>query len=141
MCILSKCAVNVVISPADACFAGIYFASADAEFGADFRLPHTVHITVQDCKFQCGEPQCAYKFVVFRIIGLFAFKAVYGIRWQSFIVREVYGFNDSPAPVWSITKKIDEVVYLTIARKFYGDLFSSFVFAVNFIGAVTDGLI
>lgn len=69
------------------------------------------------------------------------FKAVDGIHRQSLVIRKVYGFNDSPAPVWSITKKIDEVVYLTIARKFYGDLFSSFVFAVNFIGAVTDGLI
>ena len=38
-------------------------------------------------------------------------------------------------------KKIDEVVYFTIACKFYGDLFSSFVFAVNFIGAVTDEMI
>ena len=59
------------------------------------------------------------------------FEAVYGIHWQGFIVREVYGFNDSSAPVRSVAKKIDEVVYLTIAGKFNGDVFPCAVFAVN----------
>ena len=45
------------------------------------------------------------------------FKAIHGIHWQSFIVRKVNGFNDSSAPVQSVTKKIDEVVYFTIASK------------------------
>lgn len=53
--VISESAVKTVISFADTCFAGIYFTSADAEFGADFGLHHTVHITVQDGKLQCGE--------------------------------------------------------------------------------------
>ena len=43
-------AVKVVISPADACLAGIYLASADAELGTYFGLYHAVHIAVQHGK-------------------------------------------------------------------------------------------
>ena len=53
--VILKRAVKVVISLADTCLTRIYLASADAEFGADFRLYHSVHVAVQDCKFQCGE--------------------------------------------------------------------------------------
>ena len=60
------------------------------------------------------------------------FEAVYGIHWQGFIVCKIYGFNDSPAPVRSVAKKTDEVVYLTIAGKFDRYFFSLFVFTVNF---------
>ena len=72
-----------------------------------------------------------YKLIVFTVIRLFLFKAVYGIHWQSFIIRKVYGFNDSSAPVRSVAKKTDEVVYFTIAGKFDRDFFSFAVFAVN----------
>ena len=78
------------------------------------------------------ELQCAYKLIVFAVIGLFLFKAVHGIHWQSLRVCKIYGFDDSPAPVRSVTKKIDEVVYFTITGKFNGDFFPFAVFAVNF---------
>ena len=52
---ISKRSVKVVISLTDTCFAGIYLSSAYTELGTDFRLYHSVHIAVQDCKFQCGK--------------------------------------------------------------------------------------
>ena len=51
---ISKRAVKTVISLTNACLAVVDRTSADTEFGADFGLPHTVHITVQDSKFQSG---------------------------------------------------------------------------------------
>ena len=38
------------VSFADAGFTEIYSTSADAEFGADFRLHHAVHIAIQNSK-------------------------------------------------------------------------------------------
>ena len=52
---ISEFAVQRIVPLTDACLAGIYRASADTEFGADFGLPHAVHIAVQDGKFQCGQ--------------------------------------------------------------------------------------
>ena len=49
---ISDRAVKAVISLTDACLAVIDRASADAEFCADFSLSHTIHIAVQDSKFQ-----------------------------------------------------------------------------------------
>ena len=68
-------------------------------------------------------------------------KAVDGIHRQSFVIHEVYGLNDSSATVRSVTKKIDEVIYFAVASKFYRDILSFAVFAVNFIGGMTNKLI
>ena len=84
-----------MISLPNTCFAVVYRASADAEFGADFGLSHTIHIAVQDGKLQRGELQGFYKFVVFRVIRLFLFKAVDGIHWQRLIIREVKVYNST----------------------------------------------
>ena len=51
---ISEFAVQRIVPLTDACLAGIYRASADTEFGADFGLPHAVHIAVEYCKFQSG---------------------------------------------------------------------------------------
>ena len=75
------------------------------------------------------------------VIGLFLFKAVDGIHGQRFVVRKVNGFNDSSTPVRSVSKKVYKVVYFTITCKFDSDFFSFAVFAVNFIGGMTDELI
>lgn len=48
---ISNRAVKIVISLTDACLAVVDRTSADTKFGADFGLPHTVHIAVQDSKF------------------------------------------------------------------------------------------
>ena len=69
------------------------------------------------------------------------FKAIHRIHWKSLVVRKIYGFNDCSASVWSVTKKINEVVYFTITGKFYRDFFSFTVLAVDFIGCMTDELI
>ena len=53
-CGMSNSAVQGIVSLAYACFPTVDFASADAEFGADFCLPHAVHITIQDGEFQSG---------------------------------------------------------------------------------------
>ena len=52
---ISKRVVKAVISLTDACLAVIDRTSAYTEFGAYFGLPHTVHIAVQDSKFQSRE--------------------------------------------------------------------------------------
>ena len=69
------------------------------------------------------------------------FKTVHGIHWQCFVIRKIYGFDNCSSPVRSVTKKIDEVIYFTIAGKFNGDFFPFTVFAVNLMGTVTDELI
>ena len=90
-----KYAVKIIVSLTDACLMVVYRASADAEFGADFGLSHTIHIAVQDGKLQRGELQGFYKFVVFRVIRLFLFKAVDEIHWQRLIIREVKVYNST----------------------------------------------
>ena len=125
---------------ADTCFAGINFASADTEFRTDFGLHHAVHVAVQNGEFQRGEPQRSYKFIVLAVIGLFLL-AVDGIHRKSLIIREVYGFNDSPAPVRPVAKKADKAVYFTVAGKFDRDFFSLAVFAVNLVYFMTDILV
>ena len=52
--VISERAVKVVISLTDARFAVVYCSATDAEFGADFGLHHSVHVTIQNGKFQCG---------------------------------------------------------------------------------------
>ena len=52
---ISNRAVKIVISLTDTCLAVVDCTSADTEFGAYFGLPHAVHITVQDSKFQSRE--------------------------------------------------------------------------------------
>ena len=99
-------------------------ASADAEFGADFGLSHAIHIAVQDSEFQSGEFQCIHKFVIFCVICLFLFKAVYGIHWQRPVVRKIYVF-DHTVSVGAIAQAADESVYFTIAGNFDGDLFAT----------------
>ena len=102
----------------------VYRTSIDAEFGADFSLPHTVHVAVQNGKFQSGEFQCIHKFVIFCVICLFLFKAVYGIYRQCLVVRKIYVF-DCAVSVGAIAQAADESVYFTIAGNFDGDLFAS----------------
>ena len=51
---ISVRAVKRIVPLADARFAVIYSPSADAEFCADFGLPHAVHVAVQNCQFQSG---------------------------------------------------------------------------------------
>ena len=51
---ISKRTVQGIVSLSYACFAVVYRASADAEFGADFGLSHAVHIAVQNGEFQGG---------------------------------------------------------------------------------------
>ena len=92
-----------VVSLTDACLTVVYCSATYSKFGADFGLYHAVHIAVQNGELQSRQLQRAYKLIVFAVIGLLMFKAVYWIHWQSFIVREVYGFNDCPAPVRSVT--------------------------------------
>ena len=52
---ISVCAVKLLIPLTYARLAVVYRSSADAELGADFGLPHTVHVAVQDGKSQCGD--------------------------------------------------------------------------------------
>ena len=101
--LLNKRAIKVVVSLPDACFAVIDCPSADAEFGADFCLLHTVHIAIEYGKLQSGELQGVYKLIVFRVICLLLFKTIHWIHRQRFVVREVYGFNDSTTPISPIT--------------------------------------
>ena len=68
---------------------------------------------------------------IFAVIRLLVFKAVHGIHGQSLIVCKINGFDDSTTPVRSVTKKADEAVYFTVARKFNGDFFALAIFAVN----------
>ena len=82
-----------MISLPNTCLAVVYRASADAEFGADFGLSHTIHIAIKYGKLQRGGLQGFYKFVVFRVIRLFLFKAVDEIHWQRLIIREVKVYN------------------------------------------------
>ena len=49
---ISEFAVQRIVSLSYACFAMVYRASADTEFRAHFCLPHSVHIAIQDGKFQ-----------------------------------------------------------------------------------------
>ena len=51
---ISEFAVQRIVPLADARFPVIDSTSADAEFGADFGLPHAVHIAIQDGEFQSG---------------------------------------------------------------------------------------
>lgn len=51
---ISKRAVKVVISLTNACLAVVDRTSSNAEFGAHFGLYHSVHIAIQDGKFQSG---------------------------------------------------------------------------------------
>ena len=53
-CGMSNSAVQGIVSLSYACFPTVDFASADAEFGAHFGLPHAVHIAIQDGEFQSG---------------------------------------------------------------------------------------
>ena len=69
------------------------------------------------------------------------FKAVHGIHWQSLIVCKVYGFDNRSSSVGFVAQMLDEMIYFTVAGKFYGDFFAFAAFAVNLIGAVTDELI
>ena len=48
--VISKSAVKVAVPLPDAHLAVVDRTSADAKFGADFRLHHAVHIAVQDGK-------------------------------------------------------------------------------------------
>ena len=75
------------------------------------------------------------------VIGLFLFKAVDGIHRQRLVIREVYGFDDSPAPVRSITKKTDEAVYFAVAGKFDRDFFAFAIFTVNLVNGMSYELI
>ena len=50
-CCISKGTEVSVIALADACLSAVYPSAADAEFGADLRLYHAVHVTVQNGKF------------------------------------------------------------------------------------------
>ena len=52
--VISKRAVKVVISLTNACLAVVDRTSSNAEFGAHFGLYHSVHIAIQDGKFQSG---------------------------------------------------------------------------------------
>ena len=81
------------------------------------------------------------KSIVPVVICLLRLKAVYGIGGESFVICEIYGFNDSSAPVRSVAQKIYEVVYFAITCKFYRDFFSLFVFAVNLVNGTTCELI
>ena len=138
---MSECAVKRIVSLSDACFTVVYCSAAYSEFCTDFGLSHTVHIAVQYGKFQCGKLQVLYKLIIFAVIRLFVFKAIHGIHRQSLIIRKVYGFDDCSSPVRSVTKKIDEVIYFTIAGKFNRYFFSFAVFTVNLIGCMADELI
>ena len=48
---ISVRSVNIAISPANARFSAVDFASADTEFSTNFGLYHTVHVAVQNSKF------------------------------------------------------------------------------------------
>ena len=52
--IISKRAVQRIVPLPNARFPVVYRSPADTEFGTDFRLPHAVHIAIQDGKFQSG---------------------------------------------------------------------------------------
>ena len=69
------------------------------------------------------------------------FKAIHGIHRQSLIIRKINRFDNRSASIRSVTKKVYKVVYFTITCKFDSDFFSFAVFAVNFIGGMTDKLI
>ena len=51
---ISKRAAQRMVSLSYACLAVVYRASADTEFRAYFGLLHSVHIAIQDGKFQSG---------------------------------------------------------------------------------------
>ena len=51
---ISKRTVQRIVPLADACFSVVYRSATYSEFGTDFRLPHAVHIAIQDGKFQSG---------------------------------------------------------------------------------------
>ena len=52
--IISKRAVQRIVPLPNARFPVVYRSPADSEFGTHFCLPHSVHIAIQDGKFQCG---------------------------------------------------------------------------------------
>ena len=79
--------------------------------------------------------------IIFTVICLFLFKAVYGIGGESFVICEIDRFDDRSSPVGFVTQKPDELIYFAIAGKFDGDVFSFAVFAVNLICCMTDELI
>lgn len=113
------------------CFSVIDGSSSDTQLCAYCGLLHSVHVAVQNCKLQCGELQCFNQCVVFRVIRLFLFKAVYGIHRQCLVIGKVYVFDDSVS-VCSVTQCVDKSVHLSIASEFYSNLFTTPVFTVNF---------
>mgnify|MGYP004717764645 CR=1 FL=1 len=111
--------------------------SADAEFGADLRLHHAVHITVQNGEFQSGKMQGFYNGIIFAEIGLLLSKAIHGIHGQRLVIGKInvirlFGF---PAQAHKFA------VYFAITRKFDRDFFSFAVFAVNLMDGFADELI
>ena len=52
--IISKRAVQRIVPLPNARFPVVYRSPADSEFGTHFCLPHSVHIAVEYCEFQCG---------------------------------------------------------------------------------------
>ena len=77
---ISKRAKTYKVPLPNACFSMIDRPSADVKLGADFRLTHPVHVAGQNGKFQFGNLQCFQKYIIFAVIGLPMFKAVYGIH-------------------------------------------------------------
>ena len=120
-------AVKRITSLSDACFSMVDRVSADAEFGADFGLSHSVHIAVWNSKLQFCQAQGFDKCIVFVVIRLFFFKAVYGIHRQCLVTVKINVWN--VLHLSAVTHQF--AVYFPIAGKFDYDLFSSTVFSVN----------
>ena len=122
--------VKRVVTIPYTCFSVIDGSSSYTQLRTYCGLLHSVHVAVQNCKLQCGELQCFNQCVVFCIIRLFLFKAVYGIHRQCLVIGKVYVFDDSVS-VGSVTQAVYKSVYFTIAGTFYCNLFTISIFAVN----------
>ena len=135
--IVSNQTIKRIVPLADARFSAVDPASADAEFGADLRLHHAVHITVQNGEFQSGKMQGFYNGIMFAEIGLLLFKAIHGIHGQRLVIGKInvirlFGFSAQ-------THKF--AVYFAVAGKFNGDILSFAVFTVDFMNGSSEELI